>query len=113
MRVVETSELAEPIWLATAMMILINVYGVTLAISSIFRGIRQRAVLTLNGGLFLMAALVSSRFVDSNSIFVQLDLALFLLGVLAFLGVFTLEVNLWLLKIKCAKVSEKEALCGE
>jgi len=81
-------------WVPSAAAILINLYGLALALGSAFRGLRQRAVVTLNGGLLLLAALLVSRFVDSEFGIVERGLAFVVLGGLM------LGANLWMLKTK-------------
>jgi len=81
-------------WNPAAAAILINLYGLALALGSAFRGLQQRAVVTLNGGLLLLAALLVSRFVDSDFGTVERGLAFVVLGGLV------LGANLWMLKTK-------------
>lgn len=69
-------------------------YALALALGTAFRGLRQRATLTLNGGLLILAALIVSRFVDSDFSIVARGVAFVLLGC-AMLG-----ANLWILKAK-------------
>ena len=72
----------------------VNLYGFALALFTAFRGLRQRAVPTLNGGLLLLAALIVCRFADSEFGLVERGLAFILLGALV------LGANLWMLTTK-------------
>jgi uncharacterized membrane protein len=71
-----------------------SLYGVALALATAFRGLRDRAFATLNGGLLLFAALLIARFADSE--FGTLERGLAFIG----LGVLMLGANLWMLKSK-------------
>ena len=69
-------------------------YTFVLALGTVFRGLKQRAVATLNGGLLILMALMISRFVDSEFSILARGLAFVILGSLI------LAANLWLLKTK-------------
>ena len=71
-----------------------NLYGFALALGTAFRGMRQRATFTLNGGLLLFAALIVSRFTDSDFGALERGIAFIVIGG-AVLG-----ANLWMLKAK-------------
>ena len=71
-----------------------NLYGFALALGTAFRGMRQRATITLNGGLFLFAALILSRFADSGFGALERGIAFIVIGA------FVLGANLWMLKAK-------------
>ena len=71
-----------------------SLYAFVLALGTALRGLQQRAFATLNGGLLILAALIISRFVDSEFSIVARGIAFVLLGVLM------LGANFWMLKAK-------------
>ena len=71
-----------------------NLYAFALALSTAFRGIRQRAFATLNGGLLILTALIIARFVDSDFSIVARGIAFVVMGCVM------LGANFWLLKAK-------------
>lgn len=71
-----------------------NLYAFALALSTAFRGIRQRAFATLNGGLLILTALIIARFVDSDFSIVARGVAFVVMGCVM------LGTNFWLLKAK-------------
>ena len=78
----------------TGAAILFNFYAFVLALGTAFRGLQQRAFATLNGGLLILAALIVSRFVDSEFSTVARGIAFVVLGCVM------LGANFWLLKTK-------------
>ena len=71
-----------------------NLYGFALALGTAFRGMRQRATFTLNGGLLLFAALIIARFADDGFGALERGIAFIVIGGLV------LGANLWMLKAK-------------
>jgi len=78
----------------TFVALILNIYALTLALGTAFRGIQQRAFATLNGGLLILAALIISRFVDSDFSIVARGIAFVVMGCVM------LGANFWLLKAK-------------
>lgn len=79
---------------AVAAAVAMNLYGLALALGTAFRGIRQRAAITFNSGLLILAALILARFADSGFGILERGVAFIVLGALV------LAANLWLLKTK-------------
>jgi len=78
----------------TMVVIGFSIFAFVLALGTTLRGLQQRAVATLNGGLLILAALIISRFVDSDFSIVARGIAFVVLGILM------LAANFWLLKAK-------------
>ncbi len=76
--------------------LVMNFYGFLLALATAFRGLRERAALTLNAGLILFAALLLARFMDSEFGILERAVAFI------FSGALILGANLWMLRGKGA-----------